>query len=484
MAMLQTALGLAACSAVVWFSVVSVVVLVTLQRYPSASSLSMELGPEPPALAGVLLHAGKVPSAAVAATVVDLAARGYLRLDDVTPGHTIVRVVRGPDPDIPLYERRVLDHVASLAVGGVVPAGALTTGPMERSRTWRSAFDTEVVDDALRRGLVRPRVSGPVRAALTMAALVPAMLVGLAVLRWMADQTPAGTGTMADPYALLWAVFLGGLVFMALRSCLRPLRRPRRTDAGQAAAATWLGVCRQLRAETFAGAGPGSVVVWDRYLAYAIALKAVPSAVTALPLGQDPTGRVWSSFGGRWRRVRVRSSTAMLGSTPLSAILLSLPVLVVLIPATLLTVGVLSDADLVRQPWIVGGVLLLDAVSGLGVWWAVRNVVRAVGDIVAAPVTVEGQVVYLAAEETDDDEPHVATYYTAVDDGTTDLIHRFPIEADVYERLNRGMTVRVTMTPYLRRVSAVRMTVGEANPGPVAATPSQPAIPHTNAQRD
>jgi hypothetical protein len=482
--MLQTALGLAAGSAVVWLSVVSALVLVTLQRYPSASSLSMELGPEPPALAGFLLHSVKVPPAAVAATVVDLAARGYLRLDDVAPGQTIVRVVRGPDPDLQLYERRVLDHVAFLAVGGVVPAGALTTGPTERSRTWWSGFITEVGDDALRRGLVRQRVSGPVRAVLTVGALVPAVLVGLAVLRWMADQTPAGTGTIADPYALLWAVFLGGLVFMALRSCLGPLRRQRRTDAGQAAAANWLGVCRQLGAETFAGAGPGSVVVWDRYLAYAIALKAVPSAVTALPLGQDPTGRVWSSFGGRWRRVRVRSSTALLGSSPRSTILLSVPVLVVLIPATLLTVGVLSDADLVRQPWIVGGVLLLDAVYGLGAWWAVRNVVRAVGDIVAAPVTVEGQVVYLASEETDDDEPRVATHYTAVDDGTADLIHRFPIEAGLYQRLTRGMTVRVTMTPYLRRVCAVHIIVREAKLGPVAAAPSEPAVPTTNAQHD
>jgi hypothetical protein len=312
---------------------------------------------------------------------------------------------------------------------------------------------------------------------------VPAVFVGLAVLRWMTDQTPAGIGTGADPYALLWAVFLGGLVFMALRACLRPLRRPRRTDAGQGAAATWLGLRRQLGAETFAGAGPGSVVVWDRYLAYAIALKAVPSAVTALPLGQDPTGRVWSSFGGQWRRVRVRSSTALVGSSPWSAILLSLPVLVVLIPATLLTVGVLSDADLVRRPWIVGGLLLLDVGYGLATWWAVRNVVRGVGDILAAPVTVEGQVVYLASEDTDDDEPRVATYYTAVDDGTTDLIHRFPIEAGLYQRLNRGMTVRVTMTPYLRRVRAVHMIVREADPEPVAATPREPAAPSRRAHR-
>jgi hypothetical protein len=467
--MVYTALQAAAGSAVIWLIVVSVVVLATAQRHPSPRPPSMALGPEPPALAGLLLNNANVPTGAVAATIVDLAARGYLRLDEVAPGRTICRIVRGPGPDLLAYERHVLDHVASLAVGGVVPADALTTGPTERSRRWWSIFTAAVRDDAFQRGLVRQRVSVLARAVLTAGALVPAAFVGIAVLRWMAERAPAGARTMTDPYALLWAIFLGGLVFLTLRLYVWRLRGLRRTDAGQAAAAVWLGARGQLRAEPFAGAGPGAVVVWDRYLAYAIALGAVPSAVAALPLGEDPAGPVWSSFGGQWRRVRVRSSTALLGSSPWSAILVSLPVLVIAFPATMLTVGVLTDAHLVRQPWIVGGLLVFDVGSGFAVWWAVRNVVRGVRDLIAAPITVDGQVVYLAREDSDGDDPRGGSFYTAVDDGTTDVIQRFPVDAALYERLERGLTVRVTMTRYLRRVLDVEMIDHDAATAPVGA---------------
>jgi hypothetical protein len=73
----------------------------------------------------------------------------------------------------------VLDHVAGLAVDGVVPAEALTTGPQDQSTRWWRAFRRAVVADARDRGLARDRWSGPVKAFLRTAALVPA---GLGVL--------------------------------------------------------------------------------------------------------------------------------------------------------------------------------------------------------------------------------------------------------------------------------------------------------------
>jgi len=60
----------------------------------------------------------------------------------------------------------------------------------------------------------------------------------------------------------------------------------------------------------------------------------------------------------------MRSSSALIGSTPRPAILVSLPVLVVAILGVLLNRGELGDARLLRNPGVVG-LLLLDTAYGL-----------------------------------------------------------------------------------------------------------------------
>jgi hypothetical protein len=450
-----TALIAAGACAVAWLVLARIVVATSELPYPAAPPASMDLGPEPPAVAALLVENWQLPLGAVAATIVDLAARGYLSLQEVGTGATLCRVVRDPDMSLTSYERLALEHVRSLVSGGVVPVDALTTGPDERSTQWQKRFTASVLDDAARRGLSRRR--GPaVRAALTLAALAPAFLAGIAVRGWYEHH--------ASGEAWLWGPFAGVIVFSALRLVIRPLRRPRRTDAGQAALTRWLAVRAQLTDDTFAGVGPGAVVVWNRQLAYAIALGAVPSAVTAMPTGSDPSGLVWSSYGGRWRRVKVKSG-ASLGFRPATAILFSLPVLVILIPATLLTYGVLTSSY-IRNPWIVGALILLDALYGFGVWWALRTIGRGIGDLVSAPRTLEGQVVYLNHLVIRDDDGRVSeTYEAAVDDGTSDEIRTMPVSAHTYQRLNRGSTARVTVTPYLRTVLAFDIVTAPSTAG-------------------
>ena len=51
---------------------------------------------------------------------------------------------------------------------------------------------------------------------------------------------------------------------------------------------------------------PHAVAVWDEYLAHGAALGVAAGAVRAIPLGAEDDHRAWSSFGGRWRQVRVR----------------------------------------------------------------------------------------------------------------------------------------------------------------------------------
>ena len=115
----------------------------------------------PPAVAGLLCNDFELPAELPPATLLDLAARHVVRLEEVEPGKTICRL-RGAADAEPLtpYERRVLDEVRRKAVDGVVPADALTTGTEDASRGWHRAFGREVIGDAQDRGLTRDRWPG------------------------------------------------------------------------------------------------------------------------------------------------------------------------------------------------------------------------------------------------------------------------------------------------------------------------------------
>nr|MCU0261486.1 DUF2207 domain-containing protein [Ilumatobacteraceae bacterium] len=81
---------------------------------------------EPPAVVGVLTGGYRTPDAAVTATLLDLAAREWVRLA-VVDGSVVVLTRdagRAGDPLRP-FEQQVLNHVAGRAVGGVTTPAAL-----------------------------------------------------------------------------------------------------------------------------------------------------------------------------------------------------------------------------------------------------------------------------------------------------------------------------------------------------------------------
>ena len=96
---------------------------------------TQDLPPVPPAVAGLLCNDFELPAELPPATLLDLAARHVVRLEEVEPGKTICRL-RGTAGNEPLtrYEQRVLDEVRRKAVAGVVPTDALTTGAEDASR--------------------------------------------------------------------------------------------------------------------------------------------------------------------------------------------------------------------------------------------------------------------------------------------------------------------------------------------------------------
>ena len=130
---------------------------------------------EPPAVVSLL--AGNLDAYGYPATLLDLAARGWLRLagpeagppGGSAPGPVMCVIVAGPPRDqLTEYEQRVYQQVLSRAAGrGDVPARALSdgfAGPASENLKsaedrFMDAFTSEVKDDSRRRGLSRQRLS-------------------------------------------------------------------------------------------------------------------------------------------------------------------------------------------------------------------------------------------------------------------------------------------------------------------------------------
>ena len=163
-------------AAVLWLLAAGLVYLRRRPSEPEVGLRTLELGPEPPAVANFLVNDFRVTGEAVQATLLDLAARGVVEIEQRGPGVHYVRLRQGAGEGLTSYELRVLEHLRRLATDGVVPAEALTTGPGDESKRWRRAFKREVVADAQSRGLSRDKLDKRLFTMLTIAALAPAAL--------------------------------------------------------------------------------------------------------------------------------------------------------------------------------------------------------------------------------------------------------------------------------------------------------------------
>jgi Predicted membrane protein (DUF2207) len=137
---------------VLWVLGLLVAAVGTRARGVDPGPATMDLGEEPPAVVDLLTNDWRVTPDAIPATLLDLAARDYVDLEQYGPGRTMCRLRRSAGEGLETYERMLLDHVAGLAVDGVVPAEALTTGPQDQSSRWGREFRRAVVDDARARG--------------------------------------------------------------------------------------------------------------------------------------------------------------------------------------------------------------------------------------------------------------------------------------------------------------------------------------------
>ncbi|WP_308402536.1 DUF2207 domain-containing protein [Streptomyces sp. TBY4] len=496
----------------------------------AADGPTMELRGEPPALVEFLTGGWESGRGAPRATLLDLAARGFLALEQTGPDprDTLVRIRpprKGPSGEpLPLlpYEDLVLARVTALASGGVLPAGALARGTEEEDRGWWREFRRAVAADARSRGLARDRYPARLKAALTLGAVAPAVL---AAVLFVSLTGPGG-----------WFMSLAvGLGAWACGSVLvARLTGERETPEGTAACAHWLGVREWLaRDESFPGLPPAAVALWDRYLAYAAATGVARSALAVLPLGPRDERRAWSTYGGGWHEVRLRYAPApartlrpprdsvrlalrRIGSASIVLLLVAwwhalqpaeirLPVasLPLLVAQVVLVTGLLMGSRWLwtgRRPviplaaYVYGGLLGFVAFTGglqVSGQWAVPPQVawaQLPPVLVAAPALL-GYLFLLAAALLDLSrrawtEGEVVRLRTgrkelrhlALDPGGRTAVTAWPVRPELYGALREGAVVRVLRGPVLGHVYEV-VTVTPSPQGELfpAAEPAEPA---------
>jgi hypothetical protein len=436
---------------------------------------SQELPPVTPAVAGLLCDDFEVPAELPPATLLDLAARRVVRLEEVEPDKTICRLRRvAHDEPLAPYEQRVLDEVARKAVDGVVPTDALTTGPEDASRGWHRAYDKEVIADAQARGLSRDR--WPVR-VVSLLGLGPFVIGGLLYLAGAVGGDVSGDRAVLAviPGAIAVAAIL--LLFTAAGRLSRSLAQLP-TPTGEEMAAVALGLRAHLREnEQLAELPPAAVQLWGRHFAYAGAMGVARTAVELLPFGAEDDHRAWSRFGGRWHRVRVRyprgwppgwgkhPGFAMFLAVFWSAVSVAALYGLVRVAQATAETSTSTDPTFTRQQldWIGRGALLLTIPFALVLAWALYVLVRAVPDLWLRRTT-SGDLVRARARrqifQSNNDNPEY-WYYLALDDGTHPKIRSWRVRRDLYQSHSEGETVDVVYTPnlgYVRELRTARAT--------------------------
>jgi hypothetical protein len=468
--------GAAGASLAAWIAVVALAAFATRARDPEAQPAALELGgDEPPAIVNLLTNGWKVRGEAVPATLVDLAARKVVSFEQTDTDRFQVRIANdASDADLMDYERQVLDAVSELASNGVVPCEALSTGTEQQSRRWYARFNGRVTRDARNRGLSRARWGRAVTIVVTLLAVVTAALVAAAAVAVIDANSKDGD----TPFGAVLG--FGFVTFSVLMGAFGALRADRDTDAGLAAAGRWLGLRENLDAGgSFPELPPTAVAVWDRYLAYAVALDLAAATAHTLHLGAESDHEAWSAVTGSWRLVRVRYPKRIppgWGRAPwqtLAAGILQLACLAGIVKLLM----VASDEAWAEAPElqddnqavVLGASIVVSVLAVTAAVIAVRALVMVVLGVmdVRRRRTVEGRVLRVRAFK---GRNRTEVIHWAVDDGSADEIRAW---VGGNRSVWQGAQVRVVVTPRLGYVRSVEVVEGFATVVPPGAPASQ-----------
>jgi hypothetical protein len=436
-------LGLPAIGFGTWFAAYAAARSMTRADRVTPAPAAPDLGPESPAVVSLFANRWEFTEDAAEATLLDLAARRYLEFRQAgnDPRHTTVHLT-GKDPaDLNPYERLVFDRVLERATGGVVPLTALTFTNAGLSVAFAKRLRVAVVAEARTKGLSRRRYSAGWLTIFAVLAVFAGLLVAAVIVYRDQDYGAAAGGALVTAAALITlASRLGG---------------ERDTPAGRAAAQRWLGVRDWLQAHPeFANLPPAAVATWDRYLSYGAALGTTRVASQIIELGLADRRRIWSSYGGRWRRVTIRYPTRPKSGFHWGYLILRAAIMV-MVGWTFASPGEvfrrLFDASMVTVVFTLFGLVLLV--------WGGYLVVR-LGLDFAQPASVTGEVLWTQvwkqrSRENGPDEPTL--YYLAVDEGREDRTVAWVIPAALADTCRTGDELRLRVRPWTRWVTAVEM---------------------------
>lgn len=235
-----------------------------------------------PGQAGLLVN-GVVEPVAIGATLVDLAARGYLRIEESAVGGSRLIPLKGADQKLLDYERGLLDGI----FGGrqAEPKGLRLSSLYRESSRLFKGFVLVLNDDAMQRGWF---VDRPDRVRTTWA-LCGAAVAVIGVVLLVAIAWNTHLGLLPIPIVLAGLVLWWGA-----------RRMPRRTPAGAELAQRLVGFRRYLEtAGSGAAAGPVAADQFSRYLPYAITFG-VPGrwALAFAGLSSAPNASWYQGGGG------------------------------------------------------------------------------------------------------------------------------------------------------------------------------------------
>lgn len=432
---------------------------------------------ESPAVVNLLTNDATVTAAGMRATVVDLAARGWLRIlppltDDETCRVRPASEAYDGDALLP-HERLVLQHIlARFTTDQAIPARHLA---IDIRGSWWRRFRNLVHDEARRSGLVARRwnpllLAGPIIAA------------ALGLLTWNAsrdDGTPVAVVDSIERRVIAICTLVA-LILLVIRLTRHIISNDvTHTEAGVGATGRWLAVRKKLVAGGFAPMAASSMELGDRRLAYATAMLLADGARIELPLAREDHYRAWSAVGGAGRLVRVRYPwRPIYGINPLFALIGGL-------------IGIFTGlrarqffSDVARgeawdslyerfqeQDWLISdiatGITIISVIPLLiGVWAAFAgaadmfNTVERTGVVIRARRPAE--VTPLPRSWVKKLEGDRYSLYVAVDDGSSDTITAW--RASERTAMPQGVDAVVRATPilgYVRRASPIGHVIGD-----------------------
>jgi hypothetical protein len=407
-----------------------------------------------PALVNLAVARSAPSAAAYYATILDLAARGFLAVrpgggsgGGAGPGTLHVSLAEPPagGPALAGYERQVLaDMRARLEDTGGAPFEAVAEAcTVDVHGTW-APFEAGLRAAARRQGICRPLLPATRRTALRACAITAVIGPAAFVVDRLAHRAGLGEpGFAAVAAAVLFWVALGWLS-----------RQDRLTAAGSALAARARRDRSALAASAASWDDPAPRALRQRALAVAAGVpEAVPGArqpaarrrrrmrsSARRPDGKQRPTEVWSSFSGSWRLVRIEpgerlgmaSGFALLGG----AAWLGLVSYAVAIPGG---TGPLPAV-------LAGGAVLT---AGLGV----RRIIM----MAAIPRTAsfEGQVIARWHEESESENTSSTVSHIAVDDGQRAWTFT---GTELFSRVALGDLATVTVNPRSRTLIELTVT--------------------------